>query len=82
MKEDVSSLLEEVMNDRGVPRNIKTSIENSIKILDEKETEDVKLATIIAVLDEAANDPNLSFYARTKIWNIVSTLETMKKNGL
>jgi|YelNatPaOPRAMG01_1025707.scaffolds.fasta_scaffold102904_3 uncharacterized protein (UPF0147 family) len=74
------ALLEEVLKDRGVPRNIKTTIEQSINIVkNENESDDVKISTIITMLDEATNDPNISLYARTKIWNVVSKLEELCK---
>ncbi len=75
----INGLLEDIMKDRGVPRNIKSSIEESIKILNSKDPEEEKIATIISILDEASNDPNLSPHARTKIWNMVSVLESFKK---
>jgi uncharacterized protein (UPF0147 family) len=73
-------LLEDVMRDRGVPRNVKNSIEESLRNLrEEKESDNVKISTAISVLDDASNDPNLSFYARTKIWDVVSKLEELNK---
>ena len=73
-------LLEDIMNDRGVPRNVKSSIEDSINSLkDENESDNVKISTFISVLDDASNDPNLSLYARTKIWDVVSKLEELNK---
>jgi hypothetical protein len=78
--EKALELLEEVMKDRGVPRNIKNSIEESMKEMKEdKDSSDVKISTAISVLDEASSDPNLSLYARTKIWDIVSKLEELNK---
>ena len=76
---EIENLLQEILNDRGVPRNIKSSIEESIGILGNKDPEDQKIATIISILDEASNDPNLSPDARTKIWNMVSVLESANK---
>jgi uncharacterized protein (UPF0147 family) len=74
-------LLEDIMNDRGVPRNIKTCIVESIRsIKSENESDMVKISTLISMLDEASSDPNLSFYARTKIWDVVSKLEELSKN--
>ena len=78
-RDEINDLLEDILNDRGVPRNIKASIEESIKILNSKDPDEQKIATIISILDEASNDPNLSPHARTKIWNMVSVLESMKK---
>lgn len=76
--ERINDLLEDIFNDRGVPRNIKSSIEESMDILKKSDPEDEKVATIISILDEASNDPNLSSHARTKIWNMVSVLESLK----
>jgi hypothetical protein len=73
-------LLEDIMKDRGVPRNVKNSIEESMESLkDSNESENVRISTVISVLDEASNDPNLSLYARTKIWDVVSKLEGLNK---
>jgi uncharacterized protein (UPF0147 family) len=78
--EKALELLEDIMRDRGVPRNVKSSIEESINSLKkEKETDNVKISTVISVLDEASNDPNISLYARTKIWDVVSKLEELNK---
>lgn len=75
----INDLLEDILNDRGVPRNIKSCVEESIEIMKGREPEDQKIATIISILDEASNDPNLSSHARTKIWNMVSVLESINK---
>ncbi len=78
--EKALELLEDIMRDRGVPRNVKNAIEESIENLkDEKESESVRISTVIGVLDEASNDPNISLYARTKIWDVVSKLEELNK---
>jgi hypothetical protein len=76
---EISGMLQDIIEDRGVPRNIKASLEESVGILNGKEPEDEKIASIISVLDDASGDPNLSLHARTKIWNMVSVLESVKK---
>jgi len=74
-------LIEDIMNDRGVPRNVKSSLEASIKsIKTENESDGVKISTLISILDESSNDTNISLYARTKIWDVVSKLEELSKN--
>jgi uncharacterized protein (UPF0147 family) len=75
----VNGLIREIMDDRGVPRNIKASLEESISILDGSDSEDEKIASIISILDDASGDPNISFHTRTKIWNMVSVLESLKR---
>ena len=78
--EEIKTLLEDVLQDRGMPRNVRLSLENALKEIDANPEEDinVKLAGIISALDEASGDPNISQYARTRIWNLVSELESMK----
>ncbi|MEM5872148.1 MAG: UPF0147 family protein [Candidatus Aenigmatarchaeota archaeon] len=78
--EKAFQLLEEVLKDRGVPRNVKNVIEEAINtVKNETESDSVKISTIISMLDEVSNDPNLSLYARTKVWNVVSKLEELCK---
>jgi uncharacterized protein (UPF0147 family) len=76
---EINDLIKEILDNRGVPRNIKLSLEDSINTINNLESEDEKISCIISVLDDASNDPNLSSYARTQIWNMVSVLEEMKK---
>jgi len=77
--QEIFNLLQEIMEDRGVPRNIKVSLEESVNILNGNGSEDEKIASIISILDDASGDPNLSFHARTKIWSMVSILESVKQ---
>ncbi len=89
----IVGMLENVMNERGVPRNVRESLDNAAKTLDSsqpfkkglnpktrrKESAKEKISQAISILDESANDPNLATYTRTQIWGIVSLLEGMKK---
>lgn len=78
--ESIIKLLGEILEDRTVPRNIKAMIEQAKKSLEDKDSElDVRLSTAISNLDEIINDPNMPMYTRTQIWNIVSMLESLKK---
>lgn len=77
--DQINGLIREIMDDRGVPRNIKASLEESISILGGSDSEEEKVASIISILDDASGDPNISMQTRTKIWNMVSVLESMKR---
>ena len=80
MFEEVINLIQQVANDRTVPRNIRTKCEESIETLkDEKEDAAVRINTVISSMDEISNDPNIPTYTRTQIWNIVSIMESMQK---
>ncbi len=80
MLEKVVQLLEQIVNDRTVPRNIRRSCEECINILkNESEAKDVRINSVISILDEVTNDPNIPMYTRTQIWNIVSILESLQE---
>lgn len=80
MFENVIPIIEQVANDRSVPRNIRIKCEDSIKILkDEKQDIAIRVSTVISNMDEVSNDPNIPTYTRTQIWNIVSILEGTQK---
>jgi hypothetical protein len=38
----------------------------------------VRAANAIGALDEVSQDPNMPLHARTKIWQVLSMLETIK----
>ncbi len=80
MFEDIIPVIEQVVNDRTVPRNIRTKCEESISIL-KNEGQDIaiRVNTVISTMDEISNDPNIPMYTRTQIWNIVSLLESLQK---
>ena len=77
----IVEMLEEIMNDRGVPRNIKGSIEDSIGILNGNGPEEEKIAHVTSILDDASTDPNVSSHTRTRIWNVVSILEELNNHN-
>ena len=71
-------LLEGVMKDDSVPRNIRKSAEEvRVLLTGSKDSLAVKAAASINILDEINNDPNIPFHTRTIIWNIVSQIETL-----
>jgi uncharacterized protein (UPF0147 family) len=78
--EPIIRLLDEVMNDRTIPKNIRNVAESSKNILNNTETPELKISTAIHNMDEIINDPNMPIYARTKIWNIVSMLEQARRS--
>ncbi len=74
--EEIIKAMDELMEERGVPRNVKMKIEEAKNLLrDETQEINVRVASAISIMDEISVDPNLPVYARTKIWNIVSMLE-------
>jgi len=80
MFENIIPLIQQIANDRTVPRNIRTTCEESIKILEnDKQDFVIRVNTVTSSMDEVSNDPNIPMYTRTQIWNIVSLLESVRK---
>ena len=73
--------LEELKNDRRVPKNVRSSVEKTQEELQKNdENMDVKLNTAISILDEVSNDTNIQPFTRTQIWNLVSMLEAFQES--
>ena len=77
----VLTLLDQIINDRTVPKNIRKAAEDSKTALTGDGTPEVKISTAINILDEIINDPNMPMYTRTQIWNVVSMLEEKRRTS-
>lgn len=69
--------LKELLDDMSVPKNVRTRLESTIKILQEESELSIKINKALNELDEIADDSNMQPYTRTQVWNIVSLLETL-----
>ena len=73
-----TEMLEEILGDITVPRNLRRSTnEVKNKLLNGNESLAVRVATVIADLDELTNNPNIPSHTRALVWSIVSQLETI-----
>ena len=71
--ESVEELLNGIMGDRSVPRNIKRIAQKCIDELQkEDETQGVISSNIMYMVDDVSQDPNIPFHARTTIYRIIS----------
>ena len=77
-KEEAATLLEAIINDRGVPKNVKSCVEEAFRMLQNPDGKKVRVAEAVSILDEIATDPNLSVFTRTVLWDAVSKLEALK----
>lgn len=78
--DEVADLMQEVIDDRSVPRNIRGAIEEARnKISAAKKAEGLNFSEAIYLLDDISNDINMPAHTRTEIWNIISKLETIKE---
>lgn len=72
-------LMDSIMDDTTVPRNIRKTIEDAkMKIGSEKEL-DVNVSTAIYLMQDISNDINMPAHTRTEIWQIISELEAIRE---
>jgi len=75
----VIETLDEIIDDKSVPRNIRKSAEEIKDILLNKPSSlAVKINSAISILDDVSNDPNLPEHTRTMVWDVASTLESLQ----
>ncbi|MFX1344587.1 MAG: UPF0147 family protein [Promethearchaeota archaeon] len=75
----VEELLNGMIGDRGVPRNIKRVAQRSIEELhNEDETPGIISSNVMYMVDDLAQDANIPFHARTTVYRIISILENIK----
>ncbi len=73
---NVVEVLQELLDDIAVPKNVKCKINNTITILsDSNEEVSMRINRALCELDEVADDTNMQSHTRTQVWNIVSLLE-------
>jgi uncharacterized protein (UPF0147 family) len=71
-------MLEEIISDITVPRNLRRSTGNlKDKLLNGDASLAVRVAAVISDLDELTANPNIPSHTRALVWSIVSQLETI-----
>ncbi|MBO4355035.1 MAG: UPF0147 family protein [Methanomicrobium sp.] len=71
-------MLSAIIDDSTIPRNIRKVADETRKVLsDDSKALGMRAATALSLVDEVSNDPNMPVHARTRIWELVSQLETL-----
>ncbi|WP_211531643.1 MULTISPECIES: UPF0147 family protein [Methanocalculus] len=71
-------ILQMMTEDNTIPRNIRRiADETRLILLNESDAPGLRAATAISKIDEVSNDPNMPVHARTRIWELVSQLESI-----
>ena len=75
-------MLQHIIDDPTIPRNIRRVADETRQLLmnDSKGT-GLRAAEAISKIDEISNDSNMPVHARTRIWELVSQLETIPLDG-
>ena len=77
---EVLDLMDEVISDTSVPRNIRKTVEDAKEKISEK-ADATSLSMAIYLLDDISNDINMPAHTRTEIWTIISELESLKEKA-
>ena len=75
----VAELMQDVIDDRGVPRNIRTIVEQAMEKVTKKNSEPMAFSSAIYLLDDVSDDINMPYHTRTDLWEIISKLEALKE---
>ncbi|MBN1644847.1 UPF0147 family protein [Candidatus Woesearchaeota archaeon] len=68
-------LIQEMLEDGAVPKNVRARLEKTISVLQEKEENRIKVSRALHELEEISNDTNMQADTRTQLFNVVSVLE-------
>ncbi len=75
--QDAISGIQELKEDPGMNKRFKERADSLIVLL--KEQTDLSLGKVMLALEEL-NSTELSSYHRTQVWDIISTVESIKNN--
>lgn len=75
------NLTESILKNHTVPKSIKNSLKEILSILrDEINGEiSVRVAIAVSLLESTTQNPHIQSHIRTNIWQLISTLESIKE---
>jgi hypothetical protein len=74
---EISGMVETLMNDATIPKNIRKTLSEAKGRLDSVEDKGVKVSAAIYLIESISDDINMPAHARTQIWAIMSALESL-----
>ncbi|MFT4310583.1 MAG: UPF0147 family protein [Candidatus Woesearchaeota archaeon] len=75
--DEIVSLLQELIDDDGIPRNVKQRCKEMVALLQADESLSIKVNKVLSMLDEVSEDSNIDAYTRSQIWGLASMLEAI-----
>lgn len=76
---EVFQAIDSLEADEGVPKSVKSKMDNIRNVLNSSVELSEKLSKCLADLDELSEDINIPSYIRTHIWNISGILEKFNR---
>ena len=75
--EEIKEIMDEIIADTSVPRNIRRAIEEAKEKI--AEIDAVNIGAAIYILDDISTDINMPDHTRTEVWRLISMLEAVKE---
>lgn len=77
---EISELLGALVSDTTIPKNIRRALSEAKGRLDSDEETSVKVSAAVYLIESISDDVNMPPHARTQIWAILSSLESIKRS--
>jgi len=77
MNDEILNIMEDILEDRAVPRNIRAKVEEALFKV--KQNNATSLSEAVYLLDDISNDVNMPDHTRTDIWHTISMIEEEKE---
>ena len=75
--EEIIEILQDILEDRGVPKNIRAKVEEALGKVGENTV--TSFSEAMYLLDDISNDVNMPEHTRTDIWQAISLVEETKE---
>jgi hypothetical protein len=77
--QELLGLMQDVLEDHSVPRNIRTIIEEAMQKVSGKKAKIEDFSTAVYMMDDISKDLNIPSHTRTDIWEMISRMEAIKE---
>lgn len=75
---EIIELMELLMEDTSVPKNIRKVVQESRDCLKTKDELSTRVSSAVQAIVQVSEDINMPMHARTQVWTILSALESIK----
>ncbi len=75
---EIIEMIDAVLGDTSVPKNIRKALSEAKARLNGTEDVIVRVSAAIYLIEPVSEDVNMPAHARTQIWAIISSLESIK----
>lgn len=77
--QEIIAMLDFLIEDLSIPKNVRKAIEKAkLQLLSDQDLV-VRATSAIYAIEEIADDTNMPIHARTHVWKIISSLESLKE---